>query len=129
MDKSGSRYRLRSLIIENSRSVSFPRRFTEFSIASLLWFLWAVLWLPIINAGVWFFGYRLIYYVFPKQSNYNLELFIFLTLIITLLVLFNFSIFQAIIKERKRNSLLFPSKSIKAPLLNISLPLSQGKKT
>lgn len=102
MGQPRSRYQLRSLIIENSRGVSHPRRLAEFTFASFLWFLWSILWLPVINAIVWFFGYRLVYYAFPKENNFKLELVIFLIAIVILVGLLNFSIFQALRKDKKQ---------------------------
>ncbi len=95
MDKSGSRYKLRELVINDSTLVSLPRKLTELSFTAFCWGVWTLLWIPLISLIAWFFGFSLLSHTVVTVTDFSLQVNIFLIAIIILLLIFNWGIYTA----------------------------------
>ncbi len=99
MDQSGSRYRLRELIIEDKAAVTWPRKLTEFSVGTFFWVIWATLWIPLISLLAWLFGVRLLSTSMWEAKDYSLQLIIALFAMMALLAVFNWSLYSSFFRH------------------------------
>ncbi len=95
MDKSGSRYRLRELIIDDRSLVSKSRKLTELSIGTLFWGLWALLWLPLLNLLAWLFGVALLSTTVAEVTDFGPQITLLLLAGVVVLLIFNWVVYAA----------------------------------
>ncbi|PID65357.1 MAG: poly-beta-1,6-N-acetyl-D-glucosamine biosynthesis protein PgaD [Gammaproteobacteria bacterium] len=111
MDQSGSRYRLRELIIEDKAAVTWPRKLTELSVSTFFWAIWVALWIPLISFLAWLFGVRLLSTSIWEAKDYSLQITIVLAAMTALLVVFNWSLYSSFFRHNapKRPHMVYHS--------------------